>query len=217
MTQSLLIQKSSLHLLRLLAFFLLWLGLVSPIAGNELPDTGFFLVASEEMPDPRFKESVILVTRHHLGETVGVAVNKPSEIEIATILPQNGLMDKHAKLLYFGGPLARQSLLFLIRSKEQPQPSLRIFDNVFLSADRQVLAEVLRHPKPYSGIRVFLGYAGWKKGQLESEIRQGTWHLQQADTDIIFHSDPKAIWRKLIDRLKEGRWVQLPPTLQTNG
>ena len=102
-----------------------------------------------------------------------------------------------------------QSLLFLIRSKKQPQAALRIFDDVFLSEDNKVLEQVLRHPRPFAGLRVFSGYAGWKPGQLEAEVKKGNWLLREADTEILFNTEPGLIWRKLLDRPGKGYLVNL--------
>ena len=198
-----------LRLSGILLYTLLISGSVTPSVGGELQVPGFFLVASKEMQDPRFKESVILVTPHHRGEVVGVVVNKPSEIAISTLFPQSELKDEHSRQLYFGGPVSGQSLLFLIRSKKQPKASLRIFENVFLSADSKVLEQVLRHPKPFTGLRVFSGYAGWKPGQLEAEVKKGNWLLRQADTEILFNTEPGLIWRKLRDSPGKGHLVDL--------
>jgi len=203
---------SRLFILRLSGLLLCSLfvsGSITPSVGDERQVLGFFLVASEEMRDPRFKETVILVTPHHRGEVIGVVVNKPTETAVSTLFPQSELKDEHSRQLYFGGPLSMQSLLFLIRSKKQPKASLRIFDNVFLSADRKVLEQVLRHPKPFSGLRVFSGYAGWKPGQLEAEIVQGQWLLREADTDILFNTEPALIWRTLLESSSKGYLVQL--------
>ena len=161
------------------------------------------------MQDPRFKEAVILVTPHYQEEVVGVVVNKPTEIAVSTLFPQSELKDQQSRQLYFGGPVSSQSLLFLIRSKNQPKTSLRIFENVFLSADRKVLEQVLRHPKPFAGLRIFSGYAGWKPGQLEAEVEKGYWLLREADTEILFHTEPGLIWRKLIDSPSRGYLVNL--------
>ena len=188
-----------LRLCGLLFCTLLVAGSVTPTVGDERQVFGFFLVASEEMDDPRFKESVILVTPHHQGEVVGVIVNKPTEIAVSTLFPDSELKDAHSRQLYFGGPVSGQSLLFLISSKKQPQASLKILDNVFLSADSTVLEQVLRHPRPFAGLRIFSGYAGWKPGQLEAEVKMGYWQLREADTEILFNTEPDLIWRKLHD------------------
>ena len=185
---------------------------VTPSIGDERQVLGFFLVASEEMQDPRFKEAVILVTPHHRGEVVGVVVNKPTEAAVSTLFPDSELKDQHARQLYSGGPLSKQSLLFLIRSKKQPKASLRIFDDVFLSADSKVLEQVLRHPRPFTGLRVFSGYAGWKPGQLEAEVKKGSWLLREADTEILFNTEPGLIWRKLLDSPGRGYLVNLMKT-----
>jgi len=198
-----------LRLSGILLYTLLISGSVTPSVGDERQVPGFFLVASEKMQDPRFKQSVILVTPHHRGEVVGVVVNKPTEIAVSTLFPQSELKDEHSRQLYFGGPVSGQSLLFLIRSKKQPKASLRIFENVFLSADSKVLEQVLRHPKPFTGLRVFSGYAGWKPGQLEAEVKKGSWLLREADTEILFNTEPGLIWRKLRNRPGKGYQVNL--------
>jgi putative transcriptional regulator len=138
-----------------------------------------------------------------------VVVNKPTEIAISTLFPQSELNDEHSRQLYFGGPLSGQSLLFLIRSKNQPKSSLRIFENVFLSADSKVLEQVLRHPRPFAGLRVFSGYAGWKPGQLEAEVKNGSWLLREADTEILFNTEPGLIWRTLLESPDKGDLVNL--------
>jgi putative transcriptional regulator len=203
---------SRLFILRLpglLLYTLLISGSVTPSVGDERQVLGFFLVASEDIQDPRFKETVILVTPHYRAEVVGVVVNKPSEIAVSTLFPQSKLKDEHSRQLYFGGPVSGQSLLYLIRSKKQPKASLRIFDDVFLSADSKVLEQVLRHPKPFTGLRIFSGYAGWKPGQLEAEVEKGYWLLREADTEILFNTEPGLIWRKLLDRPNRGFLVNL--------
>ena len=203
---------SRLFILRfsgILLYTLLVSGSVTPSVAEERQVFGFFLVASEEIQDPRFKEAVILVTPHHRGEVVGVVVNRPTEIAVSTLFPQSELKDEHSRQLYFGGPLSMQSLLFLISSKKQPEASLRIFDNVFLSADSKALEQVLSHPKPFAGLRIFSGYAGWKPGQLEAEVEKGYWLLREADTEILFNTEPGLIWRKLLDRPGKGYQVNL--------
>jgi putative transcriptional regulator len=138
-----------------------------------------------------------------------VVVNRPTEITVSRLFPQTELKDAHSRQVYFGGPLSKQSLLFLIRSNKQPQASLRIFDDVFLSADSKVLEQVLSHPKPFAGLRIFSGYAGWKPGQLEAEVKEGYWLLREADKEILFNTEPDLIWRKLRNSPGKGYRVNI--------
>ena len=53
------------------------------------------------------------------------------------------------------------------------------------------------------------GYAGWKPGQLEAEVEKGYWLLREADTEILFNTEPGLIWRKLLDSPDRGYPVNL--------
>jgi putative AlgH/UPF0301 family transcriptional regulator len=57
--------------------------------------------------------------------------------------------------------------------------------------------------------RIFSGYAGWKPGQLEAEVKQGYWLLREADTEILFNTEPDLIWRKLLASPGKGYLVNL--------
>jgi putative transcriptional regulator len=48
--------------------------------------------------------------------------------------------------------------------------------------------------------RVFAGYAGWGPGQLEDEIAQDAWILEQALPDDVFADDPESLWGDLLRR-----------------
>ena len=57
--------------------------------------------------------------------------------------------------------------------------------------------------------RIFSGYAGWKPRQLEAKVAKGYWLLQQADTKVLFHTEPDLIWRRLLDSPSKGLLVNL--------
>ena len=45
------------------------------------------------------------------------------------------------------------------------------------------------------------GYAGWSKGQLENEIKNGDWIVQKARDDLIFETDCEKIWNNAMKSL----------------
>ena len=47
---------------------------------------GSFLIAMPSMPDPRFKQSVILITSYSTEGATGIIINKPFEINIKEVL-----------------------------------------------------------------------------------------------------------------------------------
>ena len=39
-----------------------------------------------------------------------------------------------------------------------------------------------------------LGHAGWSAGQLEREIENGDWLIQNTTSDFVFNVPPKQMW-----------------------
>jgi putative transcriptional regulator len=62
-------------------------------------------------------------------------------------------------------------------------------------------------------LRLFLGYSGWAPGQLEDEIKEGTWLIANATEEIIFGTSQNDIWKKSISLLgKEYAYLAHIPT-----
>src|SRR5919197_3491719 len=48
--------------------------------------------------------------------------------------------------------------------------------------------------------RVYAGYAGWGAGQLEDELEEGSWIVEDAEADDPFADDPELLWRSVLRR-----------------
>ena len=48
--------------------------------------------------------------------------------------------------------------------------------------------------------RVFVGYAGWSAGQLESELEEESWLVLPAEADDLFSDDPDGLWSAVLRR-----------------
>jgi putative transcriptional regulator len=97
--------------------------------------------------------------------------------------------------VYFGGPVQVTSAVsFLFRSEVEPDNAARVLDGVYLSTDRKLLRDLLERDDPMEGLRVFVGYSGWSRGQLEAEIARGDWTLAPADADALFGNARERPW-----------------------
>ena len=96
--------------------------------------------------------------------------------------------------MYFGGPVDIQTMSFLFRADKAPEHATEVLDHVYISTDRDLLRELLGRDKPMEGLRVFIGYSGWTRGQLEAEIARGDWTLAPADASAILESKPEHPW-----------------------
>ncbi len=156
--------------------------------------TAILLIGRPELPDPDFADSLVLVLNNVGAGPVGIIVNRPTRIGVAELFPDlkqlAGLHDK----VYFGGPVDFGTVWFLFRAATPPAHAIRAVDGVCLSADRELLLQLLGRARPMDGLRIFEGHAGWAPGQLEAEIDRGAWNLERADSDAIFDQKSEHPW-----------------------
>jgi putative transcriptional regulator len=124
----------------------------------------------------------------------GLVINRPTKIAVSHLFPDLENLARVEDKVYFGGPVALESIWFIVRADSPPQQAIRVLDGVYLSNDRRLLRELLVREKPMEGLRIFIGYAGWGPGQLEGEIARGDWTLAPADAGAIFERKAERPW-----------------------
>lgn len=155
------------------------------------------LVARKNLPDPFFRDSVVLITQSAGGPPIGVIVNRPTEVPLSRVFPDIERLRSRDERLFFGGPVMREQLVAVFRAAIPPKAATEVLDGVFMSSSRELVLELLGRENPVEGLRVFAGHAGWAPGQLESEVARGDWHLATADARMVFEVKPERLWQEL--------------------
>src|SRR5437879_1970422 len=81
-----------------------------PAAAERAPDSlpplgkGVFLVASPNLADPNFRQTVVLICEYGPEGTLGVIVNRPSEFLLSEALPKLSVLKGTSYVLFMGGP-----------------------------------------------------------------------------------------------------------------
>lgn len=180
----------------------------APRAGNPAAALakGSFLVAARRLEDPNFTETVVLLLAYGSGGAMGIVVNRPTPVKLATVLPDIEELEGREHRLHVGGPLSQGALLVLVRSPQRPADSEHVLEDVYVTSSRAVIRQALGEEGSGKRLRVYAGYAGWAPGQLAAEVGRGDWHVARGSADDVFStSDP---WRRLIERL-DARWVRV--------
>lgn len=182
-----------------LAIALLAAALVTSAAARlSEPAAGMLLVATRDMADPRFRETVILLARHDESGSLGLVLNRPAKLSVGEAVPLLAATPAADQRLYLGGPVAIEQVLYLVRRSEPPEGLVPVIDDLYLGSARDRL-EALLSEQPELPLRVFAGYAGWSAGQLAGELARSGWHLLPATHEEIF-ADPEGLWKRLIER-----------------
>lgn len=176
---------------------------------GDTPRTPFLLVANPDIPDPVFRQAVILILPStDLPLVVGLVTNKPSKMTWGQLYKHSANVRNEKQLVYFGGPVDLTSPAILMRATQAPEATVHIFDDVFMSHDEGSVSEVLKRLGAERDSRLFLGRAQWTVDQLHAEILSGAWIIAKARPEIVFSSDPAGIWQELVkqSKLREIEW-----------
>ena len=146
------------------------------------------IISMPHMNDPFFSKSVVLICDHNSHGSMGIILNKEldqkksnSEFGIETLSKE--------RVIFFGGPVMVNFTLLLHDEKKLEDTSYKIAKNLFLSNNGFTNNKIRISNKKFIS-----GYAGWSKGQLENEIKNGDWIVQKAKDDLIFETDCEKIW-----------------------
>jgi len=161
---------------------------------------GKFLVASRELLDPNFANTVVLLIHHDEGGAMGLVINRRTKLSLSQVL--EGVKDAKSRPdpVYMGGPVELAGVLALLRSRAKPEDVKHVFADVYLISSKAALEKALAAGAERSGFRAYLGYTGWGAGQLEREIELGAWSIWRGDPAMVFDPEPETVWPRMIKR-----------------
>lgn len=171
---------------------------------------GKFLVANHSLRDPNFAETVVLLVDYDDNGALGVVVNRPTAVPLTAVLPEVKELHKRKDLIFLGGPVARDRMLLLLRSKAEPPQAVQVFDQVYATGSLAALRKTIGAGQ---AVRAYAGYAGWGPGQLDAEVERGDWLIGPADSRAIFDEAPAEIWQQFIERFS-GEWAEVQTLLR---
>jgi putative transcriptional regulator len=184
------------------AAFVLGVFAVSATAQVE-PANGLLLIAKPGLPDPRFRDTVILVTQTKDFQTVGVILNRPTQVRVQQLredLPRDG----YAGPVFFGGPVLERVLVALFKRDQPPtEPAFHVLKGVYLSMHPALVEPLLARRD--AEVRVFAGFSGWAPRQLESELARDSWYVLPATEELLFRKDTSGMWQELLHKATSKR------------
>ncbi|MGH3827030.1 MAG: YqgE/AlgH family protein [Pseudonocardiaceae bacterium] len=165
-------------------------------------EPGSALVAAPALQDPNFCRTVVLIIDHGELGSLGVVLNRPSDVAVRDVLPLWGPHATVTSALYVGGPVHHREALCVaaLPAGVDAEHTVGIttvcgpLALVDLGADPDLMAPRLR------GLRVFAGYTGWRRGQLAGEINRGDWLVVPALPDDVLAPPDVDLWGRVLRR-----------------
>ncbi|HEU4341428.1 MAG TPA: YqgE/AlgH family protein [Candidatus Binatia bacterium] len=164
---------------------------------------GKLLVATAEMRDPRFVETVIYLVRHDASGAFGLVINRPlAKGPMEDLLKSFGIESKEAQgevVIHYGGPVSPREGFVLHSDDVLVDSSIKVSDGIAMTSDPKLMEALSRGKGPRQSL-FMLGYAGWAPGQLEAELKANAWFTVEADRALIFGKEAEKKWRQAMDK-----------------
>jgi len=159
---------------------------------------GSLLVATDDIGDPSWTQTVVLVLHHGTNGTLGVAINRPTEVRPEELVPDLGDLSGLDGGVFRGGPVQPTQLVFLVRNPPLGllRDAPRILDDVYASGDLAVLPQIVEAGGDVT-LRLYAGHVEWGPGQLDREIAEKRWTVSTGSADRVFAPNPTILWQRL--------------------
>ncbi len=167
-----------------------------------------FLVAAPSMQCPFFNHTLVLLIDHGNEGSFGFVVNRMTDLGIADVFDEVGVSGPasasvHAPVM-LGGPVSPESGWILYDPEGVPQASsgqtIAVGPRIACSASVELLERLARGDGPET-CAMILGYSGWGAGQLESEMKQGSWIPVDLDYGLVFDTPIEKRWEAALATL----------------
>lgn len=155
---------------------------------------GQFLIAMPQLLDPNFRRSVVLMLEHSEEGSLGLVINQTGQLTVGSLVShlEVAWTGDDSVMERIGGPVQPEVVWMLHGVEDSIPGSKEVMDGCWFTTSKEGL-DVLA-ATPHTRRRVLRGYSGWAGGQLEAELRQGSWLTRTGDLSLVFSAEPESVW-----------------------
>ena len=183
---------------------------------NEKLKNGKLLIAEPFMVDPNFKRSVILLCEHEEEGSVGFILNKSLDMRINDLIED---FPEFKAPVYFGGPVQTDTIHYIHNVGNLLEDTQKVNNGVYWGGDFEKLKFLIKSGTVNEeNIRFFIGYSGWSNGQLEQEMKHGSWLTTSMHSNYLFKNNTESLWKNVMNNKGKAYTViaQMPDSAHQN-
>lgn len=145
---------------------------------------GTFLKSTEALNEDYFAGATIYLVEYNQNGATGFVVNKPFGRSF------NELEEFKQSInfpLYEGGPVDKEHLFVLHQRPDIIEGSSPVCNRTYFGGNfKHAVTAINNKTLSEKDIKLFVGYCGWDKGELENEIAEGYWLIVDDVEESIF-------------------------------
>jgi putative transcriptional regulator len=165
---------------------------------------GQLLVATPDLQDPNFRETVVYMIHHDEGGAMGLVLNRvlgtgPLDKMLEGLGIDPGVEHDLELDVHYGGPVEAGRGFMLHTPDYRAEDTVVVSDLAALTTSPEILQAIAAGNGPRRSLFA-LGYAGWAAHQLEDELAAGAWVVVEADEALLFDDQTATKWQRAFDR-----------------
>jgi putative transcriptional regulator len=173
----------------------LWGGFSAAAQAADL-SRAVILVASDQLRDSPFAETVVLATPLPEGGHMGFVLNRPTGAKLESLLPSQASTRNVVDPVYAGGPALTDYLFAVTRKPPADQGTFVVLlPGLFVAMDGVAVDSMIE--KAPNEARYFVGLMVWSRDELENDVQSGAWHVRPANADAVLPANASDLWKSL--------------------
>jgi putative transcriptional regulator len=154
------------------------------------------LVASSALDGSPFEQAVVVASPLPDGGHIGFIINRPMNVKLDTLLPQDAAARNVTETVYLGGPALLPALFAVTRNApEDAGAVVPLMPGLVAVLDAASIDRILE--KKPNDARYFVGLMLWSADELEDQVHQNVWEVRAADADTVLRANTSGLWNSL--------------------
>ena len=175
------------------------LGFAAPLHAEDDVSQPVILVAKPELQDSVYARTVLVVAPLGGDQHIGFMVNRPTEMTLGKLFPDDGPSQKMAEPVYLGGPYKPELIFALVKRATSPGgKSLAVLPGLYAAVDEKTVDTIIRADARMA--RFVAGFVAWQEGELHDEIEAGAWYVVAPDPQLVLDRPAETLWQDLVHR-----------------
>ncbi len=185
-------------------------------SNNVIPKKGRILISEPFLPGNFFNRAIILLVAHSKKGSIGFILNKKIELQIQDYISGFDAFEADVNV---GGPVSTDSIYFIHTRSDLIPGGIQVLDDIHWGGDFEEMKRLVNLGVITPGeIRFFLGYSGWDAGQLEMEIKENSWLVNDIESRFIMEELGAESWAEFVKKVGErySMWEHFPENPSLN-
>ena len=154
------------------------------------------LVATASLDGTVFEQTVVIAAPLSNGNHVGFIINKPANVKLDSLFPDQESSHNVVDGVYLGGPALANGVFAVVRGEhtDTNDKVVSLLPGLYAVLDGDAVDRVLAETP--NDARYFVGMTVWGPKQLEQQVRSGAWVVKPADASSVFRKT-SGLWSEL--------------------